>query len=126
MTIGIVDTTVVIHLFRKNPAARSWLNSQSKQLSVTPITWLEVMYGASGKAGQKTCEAILNQFEMVYLNQADMDWAMQQLKTYRLSHGIAIMDSLIASVSYRLQAPLYTHNLKDMRILLGTLAVKPY
>lgn len=70
---------------------------------------------------------MLDQFDMAYLTPADMDWAMQQLLTYRLSHGIAIMDCLIASVSYRLQIPLYTHNVRDMTILLGSsLAVKPY
>ncbi len=45
----------------------------------------------------------------------------------RLSHGAAMNDCLIASVCHRLQVPLYTHNLKDMRILIGAeLAVKPY
>jgi predicted nucleic acid-binding protein len=36
-------------------------------------------------------------------------------------------DCLIASVAQRLQVPLYTHNLKDMHVLLSTsLVVKPY
>ena len=66
-------------------------------------------------------------FDIVYLTQADMDWAMQQLLTYRLSHGIAVMDCLIASVCYRLQVPLYTHNMRDMTNILGAaLVVKPY
>ena len=52
---------------------------------------------------------------------------MQQMERYRLSHGVGINDSLIAAVSYRLQVPLYTHNLKHMRVLLGdTLPQKPY
>ena len=41
MTIGLVDSTVIIHVFRKNSAARAWMNAQSVRLSVTPITWLE-------------------------------------------------------------------------------------
>ncbi len=31
-----------------------------------------------------------------------IDWAMQQLFRYRLSHGVAVMDCLIASVCHRL------------------------
>jgi predicted nucleic acid-binding protein len=126
MSVGLVDTTIVIHLFRKHPAASAWLAAQPQRLSVTPITWLEVIYGAPNKAAQQACETILNQFDMVYLTQPDMDWAMNQLKAYRLSKGIAVMDCLIASAAYRLQLPLYTHNLKDMQTLLGALAVKPY
>lgn len=126
MTTGIVDTTVIIHYFRKHPAARAWIDTQSAPLLVTSITWLEVMRGAPGKAGQARCKAILSQFEMAYLVQLDQDWAMEQLERYRLSHGIGVNDCLIAAVAYRLQVPLYTHNLKDMTPMLGELAVKPY
>jgi predicted nucleic acid-binding protein len=127
MTIGVVDSTVIIHVFRKNPGARAWMDAQPVRLLVTPITWLEVMHGAPGKAGQATCKAILSQFDMEYLTPPDMDWAMQQLERYRLSHGVGINDCLIASVAHRLQVPLYTHNLRDMRVLLNeTLVIKPY
>ena len=127
MTIGVVDSTVIIHVFRKNPAARAWMDAQPVRLLVTLITWLEVMHGAPGKAGQATCKAILSQFDMEYLTPTDMDWAMQQLERYRLSHGVGINDCLIASVCQRLQVPLYTHNLRDMRVLLDeVLVVRPY
>jgi predicted nucleic acid-binding protein len=127
MTAGVVDSTVIIHVFRKNPAARDWLNAQPVRLLVTPITWMEVIDGAPGKAGQATCKAILSQFDMEYLTPTDMDWAMQQLERYRLSQGVGIHDCLIASVCHRLQVPIYTHNLKDMRVLLDeTLVIKPY
>ena len=127
MSIGVVDSTVIIHVFRKNSAARTWMNAQPVRLLVTPITWLEVMHGAPGKAGQATCKAILSQFDMEYLTRTDMDWAMQQLERYRLSHGVGIHDCLIASVCHRLQVPLYTQNVKDMQVLLDVpLVIKPY
>jgi predicted nucleic acid-binding protein len=127
MTVGLVDTTVIIHLFRKQPAAHAWLKAQTEPLSLTSITWLEVMHGAPGKAGQQTCEVIMSQFELISLTDIDQAWAMRQMKLYRLSHGVGIMDCLIASVAFRLQVPLYTHNLKHMRLLLNdTLVVQPY
>jgi len=126
MAVAIIDTTVIVHLFRRNPAALSWLATLTQRLSVTPITWLEVIEGASGKAAQTKCKAILNEFDMIYLTSTDMDWAIQRLERYRFSHGAGANDCLIASVAYRLQVPLYTHNLKDMRVLIGEQAVKPY
>jgi len=51
---------------------------------------------------------------------------MQQVERFQFSHHIGKDDCLIAAVAYRLQLPLYTHNLKDMTPLLGNLAVKPY
>lgn len=51
---------------------------------------------------------------------------MQQMENFRLTHGVTSQDCLIAAVAYRLQLPLYTHNLKDMVPLIGTLALKRY
>ncbi|KAB2902532.1 MAG: type II toxin-antitoxin system VapC family toxin [Anaerolineae bacterium] len=127
MTTALADTTVVIHLYRRYAPALTWDGSLSQPLSITPITWMEVMYGAGSKSGQQACEVIMQQFELIPLLPEDQNWAMQQLKTHRLSQSIAIMDCLIASVAFRLRVPFYTHNLKDMKILLGdSLPVKPY
>jgi predicted nucleic acid-binding protein len=52
MTIGIVDSTVIIHLLRGNPNALAWVNSLTTPLDTTPISWLEIMLGAPGKAGK--------------------------------------------------------------------------
>jgi predicted nucleic acid-binding protein len=126
MITGFVDSTVLIHLLRKNLSAKNWLTSQLG-LAITPIVWLEIVYGARGKQGQMETLQVLSGFDIVYLTQADQVWAMEHLRTYRLSHGVEINDCLIASVSHRLQVPLYTHNIKDMtRILDPGLVIKPY
>lgn len=126
MTVGIVDTTVIVHLFRRYSPALTWYQSLTNPLAVTPITWIEIMYGAGSKQKQVRCKALLSQFTMTYLSSVDQDWAMEQMENFRLSHGISSNDCLIASVSHRLNIPLFTHNLKDMTPLIGTLAIKPY
>jgi predicted nucleic acid-binding protein len=126
MTIAVVDTTVVIHLLRHYAPALAWYSSLSQPLGVTPITWLEVMYGAGSKAHQITSKTLLGQFDILYLTSVDQDWAMAQMERFRLCHGVSINDCLIAAVAQRLQRPLYTYNLKDMAPMIGPLAVKPY
>lgn len=118
MTAGFVDSTVIIHVLRKNPSAKTWLATQPI-LSVTSIVWLEVIYGARGRRGQYETLQVLNSFELVYLTQQDQAWAMQRMLAYRLSHGIAMMDCLVASVCHRLQVPIYTDNVRDFRVLLS-------
>jgi predicted nucleic acid-binding protein len=125
MIDAILDTTVVLHLFRKYQSALNWFNNQ-QYYGVAVNVWLEVMEGANNKANQAQCKAILSQFETVYLTPSDQQWAMQQIKRFQFSHHIGMNDCLIASVAYRLQVPLYTHNLKDMTPMLGKLAVVPY
>jgi predicted nucleic acid-binding protein len=127
MTVGFVDTTILVHVLRNNAVALAWFNARPEQLSITPISWMEIMDGAGSKRAQRQSLDILNRFEIVYLTEVDMKWAMQQLEIFRLSHGSHTMDCLIASVCHRLQVPLYTHNIKDMSVLLGpNLTVKPY
>lgn len=88
---------------------------------------MELMYGAPGKRGQDECRQLLDTFAIVYLTREDMDWAMGRLAARRLSHGVAVVDCLIASVCQRLQVPLYSHNVGHMHAILGPeLAVKPY
>jgi predicted nucleic acid-binding protein len=126
MSIGIVDTTVILHYFRRHPAAREWVDSLPSRLSVVSTTWMEVMEGASNKASQEESRRILSTFELLCLSTSDQQWALQQLERFQFSHHIGKEDCLIASVAYRLQIPLYTHNLKHMTPLIGNLALKPY
>jgi predicted nucleic acid-binding protein len=122
---AVVDTTVVIHLLRRYKPALAWFNN-NQTYGVTSTTWMEVMQGTTSKANQTQARGILDQFEMLYLLAADQQWAMDQLAAFQFSHHIGMSDCQIAAVAHRLNLPLYTHNLKDMTPLVGTLAVKPY
>lgn len=84
------------------------------------------MIGVPNKRAQSDTLDLLNRFETLFITRADQVWAMQKVEQMRFSHSIGMNDALIASVAYRLQVPLYTHNLKDMTPMIGSLAVKPY
>lgn len=49
MIDAVLDTTVILHLYRKYQPAIIWFNNQ-QLYGVTTTTWLEVMQGASNKA----------------------------------------------------------------------------
>lgn len=121
----MVDTTVIVHLWRRYPPAAAWFNT-NQVFSIASISWMEVMVGVPNKRVQAETLKLLSGFELLYLVQSDQDWAMQQIERLRFSHSLGLNDALIASVAYRLQVPLYTHNLKDMTPMIGSLAVKPY
>lgn len=126
MTIALADSTVIVHLLRHYAPALDWYGSQTQRLSVVSTTWLEVMQGATNKANQARYKMLLNQFELLFLTSIDQEWGMIQFERFQFSHHIGMNDCLIAAVAYRMQIPLYTHNLKDMTPMLGTLAVQPY
>ncbi|HRF97721.1 MAG TPA: PIN domain-containing protein, partial [Aggregatilineales bacterium] len=86
--IGVVDSTIIVRLFRKDVIVQKWLQSQKGDIGVTPITWLEIMRGSHSKRAQETSLSLLSSFDMVYLTISDQIWAMEQMQTYRLSRGI--------------------------------------
>lgn len=125
MVNGVLDTTVVLHLFRKYPPAIDWIK-KPQLYGVTAITWFEVMRGASSKAHQAQSKILLSRFELLYLIPSDQTAAMHWLEGFHFKHRIGMEDCLIAAVADRLQIPLYTHNLKHMQPLIKGLAIKPY
>ena len=126
MIAAMVDTNILIELYRANPLARAWLKNQS-DLAIASVVALELMDGAHGKQGQRDCQKLIDAFQIVFLTTPDQQWALTKLVEYRLSNGISWADCLIASVAYRLQVPLYTRNAKDFTPLLGeSLVITPY
>ncbi len=125
MVVGLLDTSIVVDLLRQHLLADQWLSPQG-QLGITRVVWLEVIEGAQSKNKQEEALKLLRRFEPVELTPSDLIWATEQLIRLKLSHEIDSFDCVIASVSYRLQLPLYTTNLKHFSLLLGRLAQAPY
>ncbi|MCA9909959.1 MAG: PIN domain-containing protein [Anaerolineae bacterium] len=126
MVTGILDTTILVDLLRSYAPAIVWYGSQgSATLGINPIVWMEVIGGGPTKAKRLEAGKLLKRFEMVYLTQADLEWAMAAQMRYELSHGVSMNDCLIAATS-RAGIPLYTRNLKHFTPILGSQAQSPY
>lgn len=127
MVTALLETTVIVDLLRNYPAAETWIRSQLQaSYGITPIIWMEVIGGGPTKIKRIQAARLMQRFEMIDLIPADFHWAIEQQMIYELSHGVGMMDCLIACASQRLQIPLYTHNLKHFTPLIGSLAQKPY
>ena len=127
MTVdAMLDTNIIIDLLNAHPPAIQWVHSRQLRLGITSVTWMEVTYGAQSKIKRDQAFKFMKQFNMLYLNEIDQEWAMKQLFQYCLQYGIDVLDCLIAAPSHRLQLPLYTRNLKHFTPLLSTLAVQAY
>ena len=124
---GFLDTAILVDVLRGYEPALAWSQANAhRTFAVTAITWMEVMAGAENAQKQRRTGHFLSGFSMEYLTRPDLDWAMMQLAIYHLSHGVGILDCLIAAPAHRLQLPLYTRNLKHFTPLLGNLAQQPY
>ena len=87
---------------------------------------MELAEGARDTREMASLERLLTGYEVVYLTPSDCAWASEQHRRLRLSHGVGVLDALIASSAVRLNVPLYTLNLKHFQPLPGVQAVQPY
>lgn len=127
MVDALLDSSVIVDVIRGYAPAISWWSlNQSLRLGISPGAWMETIGSAPNKAKRDQVTKLLINFEMLYLEREDMDWAMERQVQFQLSHGVGILDCLIAAPCVRLNIPLYTRNLKHFAPLLNMLAIQPY
>lgn len=126
MVKALVDTSVVVDIFRNYTPATTWLNAQTEIIGITRFVWHEVIEGCPNKRKQRAAVRILERFELIPVTNDDAEWATTALIEYYLKGNIDAFDCFIAATAHRLQIPLYTRNLKHFEPLIDSLAQKPY
>ena len=126
MVDALIDTMTVVDLLRAYPLAVTWFGAQSQKFGVTKFVWMEIIQGCTNKSDLRKSIRRLEHFTLVQTEIEDIDWALDKLTRFHLSHNVDIMDCLIAATAQRLQIPLYTRNVKHFKPLIGGLCQKPY
>lgn len=83
------------------------------------------MVGCANKTELQTLENFLKHFYIIKIDPAVSDTAVDLLRSYRLSHGLLIADSLIAATAIVENYPFITKNQRDYRFIQG-LNLLPY
>ena len=117
----IVDTDILIDAGRKISQAVDYLEQAETEsgLAISAVTQMELLVGARDKQAQRNIERFLTRFTVIKLNASITDRAYDLLIRYRLSHGLAIADALIAATAMVTIQPLATKNQKDFRFIKG-------
>ena len=123
----IVDTDILIDAGRGVQAAIDCLKEikANSSLAVSVVTQMELMVGCRNKSEWQKLNKFLKQFQIIKLNEAISDKAVELLGLYRLSHGLLIADSLIAATAVTLNVPLISKNQRDYTFITG-LNLLPY
>lgn len=117
----IVDTDILIDFSRGIKQAKECIIELESdyRLAISVISQLELMVGCENKQDFKLLKIFLNEFEIIGLNSAISEKAVELFEKYRLSHGVMIPDMLIASTAITLDIPLISKNQKDFRFIKG-------
>lgn len=124
---ALLDTSVLVDLWRKQPSAIAWATAhRNLSIGIHVLVEMELVEGVRNNQELAQLSRLLIDYEIVFLTPSDCAWASEQHRQLRLSHGVGLLDALIASGAVRLNVPLYTLNLKHFQPLPGVKATRPY
>ena len=123
----VLDNDILIEILRGRPEASQWLTSLGSQtVGISVVTRMEILQGARDRQEQTILIAQLNRYELVFLDAGDALQALEWFEAYHLSHGVGIMDCLIAASALRIEKPFYTFNVRLYGPFATLKAQEPY
>ena len=119
--LTIVDTDVLIDAASQISKAIDCLNGfeQNSMLAISVITQMELFVGCRNKTELGNTKRFLQRFQVLKLSEQISDKAIGLLLQYRLSHGLAIPDALIAATAITFNQPFISKNQRDYSFISG-------
>jgi predicted nucleic acid-binding protein len=119
----ICDTDVLIDYFdrnkNRNASAMAILETHIglDNVIISSITKMELLFGATNKLDLGIINKKLSRFSVILINERVNLTAIGLMQDFKLSHGLAIADSLIAATAIETKLRLFTYNLKDFKFI---------
>ncbi|MBC7872063.1 MAG: hypothetical protein H7Y09_14550 [Chitinophagaceae bacterium] len=124
---GLIDANIIIDSLRGYTPAQQWiLQNQTLTLGLLSLVRMEIVFGTQNKVELQKIGSVLNNYPLIYPNETDAKWAMEQFEKFHLSNRIEIVDCFLAATSLRLSVPIYTRNQRDFRVFPSVVAIIPY
>ena len=123
----LLDTDALVDVMRRYVPATTWLASLGTEIVGIPgLVAMELVQGCRDRQEQRQVESLLRSFMLYWPTQADCTRAFDDFSAYHLSHGIGILDALIAETAVGLGVVLATFNEKHYSIVDTLQTVQPY
>ncbi len=123
----LLDTDVFVDVLRGYPPAVAWLTSLgSEMLGVPGLVAMELLQDCSNRKEQSQMEAKLRPYCIYWPNQTDCNRAYKDYARRRLSHGLGILDVLIAETAVGMGVPLATFDTKHYGVISALRTIQPY
>jgi predicted nucleic acid-binding protein len=121
----ICDTDVIIDYWdRANTRHNKTKNILEEEIGldnvvISGITQMELLLGAINKSDLSKITKSLTRFHVILVSNDINLKAFDLIRSYTLSHGLAIPDSLIAATTITTDLELFTYNTKDYKFIEG-------
>jgi len=95
-------------------------------VGIPGLVAMELLQGCRGKDEQQQLEGFLRPYERYWPSQPDCARAFDDVAAYYLSHGLGILDALIAETAVGQGTELATFNTKHHSVVTGLRTIHPY
>lgn len=123
----ICDTDIMVDVLRGHPGAISWLDASSLETICLPgLVVMELLQGCRNRAEQNLVNKTLKSYQILWPSREACNLALKHFASHHLSHGIGIIDALIAEIAVGAGAPLFTFNQKHYLPHPKLKTIQPY
>jgi predicted nucleic acid-binding protein len=117
--MDVLDTDILIDVQRGHPPALAWFG-QLKELPCVPgCVVMELVQDARNSREVEDALTLVAPFPIDWPSSGDCARELTEFSTYHLSHGLGLIDALIAACVVGIAATLWTFNDKHYRPIPG-------
>ncbi len=121
----IVDTDIVIKIFRGDKEKRELLQSVQGELGLSVITAMELMNGAKSRKREFEVSKTIKAYFLFPLTNKIGIKAFSIVKKYHLEYSVLVADAIIAVAAIDNKLQLYTDNVNDYSFIEELELYKP-
>ena len=122
----VLDTDILIDVQRGHVAALSWFAGLAEVPSVPGLVVMELIQGARQASQVREALRLTTPLPVIWPTVADHQRALVDFTAFHLSHGLGLLDALIAACAVGLSAELCTFNDKHYRVVPRLSIIQPY
>lgn len=122
----LVDTDVLIDVQRGHPPATAWFASLTSLPAVPGFVVMELVQDARNAREVRQALQLVAPLPVVWPTETDCARALADFSVLHLSHGLGLLDALIAACAVGQGATLFTFNSKHYSAVPGLVVAAPY
>lgn len=122
----LLDTDVLIDVLRGHSPALEWFAGLEELPSVPGLVVMELIQDADNQDRVRKAMKLVEPLATLWPTATSCDRALTDFHTFHLSHGLGLLDALIAATAIGHSATLLTFNLKHYKVIAGLTVEQPY
>jgi predicted nucleic acid-binding protein len=124
--VYLLDTDVLIDIQRGYAPALAWFSNLAELPRVSGFTVMELIQDAPSAQHLRQAMKLVSPLPVIWPTEAECGRALADFATYHLSHGLGLLDALIAACVIGRAATLCTFNVKHYAAVPGLATAQPY